>query len=192
MSLADLLGEDDLNPHEIAWRSRDWNMVKELCKEFKTSSEQSLFKIVDNVTKKTGHKRAASFADYDQHMINNVLSQHVELSGYAYELNQMEGFISDQQHYDYMYFSIRQTSLSKVKFAKITDDWEFRVFQILVADYYEVSHTRGAEYIQRFSDEQINRLKRVLAPTVDINSRCLLVIPTKTERAKICTAIKNW
>ncbi|AUE22563.1 clamp loader subunit [Aeromonas phage Ah1] len=193
MSLACFMDEEDLNEHEIAWRSRDWNAVKELAKQFKVPAEQSLFEIIDNVTQKRGHGTVDRFSDYDQHAINNALSQHVTMSGYASELNSMEGFISDQMHYDYLYFTVRKCSLPKVKFAKLTDDWEQRVFEYLVSDYYEVSIPRAREYIDYFSDEQIKRLKKMFSPTVnDVNARCLTVIPTKTEREKIQRAIRSW
>ncbi|ADM79989.1 clamp loader subunit [Aeromonas phage phiAS5] len=193
MSLAAFLDEEDLNEHEIAWRSRDWDAVKELSKQFKVPAEQSLFVIIDNVTKKLGHGTVERFSDYDQHMINNALSQHVTMSGYASELNSMEGFISDQMHYDYMYFTIRQCSLPKVKFAKITGDWELRAFEYLVSEYYEVSISRAREYIAGFTEEQIGRLKKMFSPTViDVNAPCLTMIPTKTEREKIQRAIRSW
>ncbi|QAX98601.1 clamp loader subunit [Aeromonas phage AsFcp_4] len=192
MSL-DFLGEESLNEHEVAWRSRDWDAVKELAKQFKVPAEQSLFVVLDNVTKKLGHGSVARFADYDQHMLNNALSQHVEMRGYAFELNTMEGHISDQMHYDYMYFTIRQCSLPKVKFAKLTDDWEERVFEYLVSDFYEVSTQRAREYINRFSDEQKAKLRKMFSPMVnDVNAPCLTMIPTKTERDKIQRAIRSW
>lgn len=190
MSLSELLGEDEPNEHYVAWASRDWDKVKELSKQFKEPEEYSLFAIIDNVTKKTGYTDVNVFENYDQFAINNALSQHIELRGYAYELNLM-GTISDRMHYDYMYFTIRKTSLPKVKFAKISDDWETRVLERLVADYYEVSYERGAEYLTILTPEQLAKLKRHFGAIIDDNPN-LSIIPTKAERQRILTIIKNW
>lgn len=192
MSLS-FLGEEDLNPHEVAWKSKDWDTVKELSKEFKKSDEQSLFDILNNVTQKSGYHSSDHFESYNQYAINNALSQHIHLRGYTYELNQMEGLISDQMHYDYLYWTIRQTTLGRVKFAKISDDWEIRVFEKLVSNFYCVSIQRAIEYISEFNLEQIEFLKKLLKPTVNNSGvEVLSFIPTKTEREKIYRAIRDW
>lgn len=193
MSLAFLTGEPERNPHEIAWRSKDYEAVKKLAAEFKKPAEQCLFDILNNVTKKTGYLSAAHFEDYDQRAINNALSQHITMRGYAYELNQMFGYISDQMHYDYLYYSIRQCSLPKVKFAKIHDDWEQRVFERLVSEYYKVSVYRASDYIDKFNDEQIMHLKTILkVMVIDDTSTFLACINTKAERTAVYNAIKKW
>lgn len=195
MSLLFLSGEPEteVNPHVVAWRSKDYEAVKKLSAEFKKPAEQCLFDILNNVTKKTGYLSAAHFEDYDQRAINNALSQHVTMRGYAYELNQMYGHITDQQHYDYLYHSIRQCSLPKVKFAKVQDDWESRVYERLVSKYFEVSTYRAYEYICFFSEEQNSALKNIVRTmVVDENSAFLSIIPTKAERLAVYNAIKKW
>lgn len=194
MSLAFLTGEDEqLNEHEIAWKTRDFDKVKELAKEFKEPKEQALFDILNNVTLKTGHRSVDSFSDYSQFALNNALSQHIPMMGFAYELNQMNGHISDQQHYDYMYYGIRKTSLPRVKFANVHDDWTERLFEKLVAKYYQVNATRAREYISGFSGEQLEVMRSVLRPMVTgDHDEVMKFIPTKVERTRVFNEVKKW
>lgn len=191
MSLA-FLGEEQLNEHEIAWRSRDWAAVKELAKQFKVPAERSLFDIIANVTQKTGHKPVECFAEYDQHNINLALSQHISMSGYASELNQMEGYISDQMHYDYLYFSVRTVTLPRIKFAKLSEDWEYKITIRMIARHFQVSIPRAQEYLSEFSEEQVAHLKKLFGPTITgPDSEFLKFLPNKTERTKMHSSIKS-
>lgn len=193
MSLNFLLDEGPDNPHEIAWKSRDWAAVKELSKQFKKTEEQGLFEILNNVTRKTGYLSPDHFDDYNQHMINHALSQHVSMRGYAFELNLMEGLISDRMHYDYLYYGIRQCNLPRVKFAKVSDDWEQRALERLVARLYNVSHARACEYIDMFTDEQTAHIRSITKRTVTSGADPVLsFIPTKADREKIYRAITGW
>lgn len=193
MNLSMFLEDEPLNEHEVAWRSKDWAAVKELAKSFKKPADQSLFEIVSIVTKKTGHRSVEEFDDYNQYAINHAIGQHVELSGYASELNAMEGFISDQMHFDYLYFAVRQTSLPRIKFAKISEDWEHKALISWMSDYFEVSESRAAEYFKRFNETQINHLKKMFSPTVtSSDSPVLAGIPTKTERERVFRSIRSW
>lgn len=194
MSLSFLSGEkDDINEHQVAWFNRDYEAIKKLANEFKQPKEQSLFDIVDNVTKKTGHKNVGVFSDYNQFAINNVLSQHIPLLGYAYELNMMNGFITDQMHYDYMYYEMRKISLPKVKFAKISDDWTERAFEKLIARYYEVNQTKARGYIESFNTDQLDIIKHIVSTTVDnADGELLKFIPLKADRTHTFNTIKSW
>ena len=194
MSLAFLSGEDEqLNEHQIAWMTRDYKEIKKLSKQFKKPKEQALFEILQNATLKQGHRKVESFSDYSQFALNNALSQHVPMAGYAYELNLMNGYISDQMHYDYMYFAIRKAALPRVSFAKISDDWLSRLFEVLVAKYYQVNTTKARAYITSFSDEQIGILQCIVKSTVtDENSEELKFIPTKAERLRVYRTVNDW
>ena len=190
-----LLGEDtDLNEHEIAWVEKDWAKVKELSAQFKKDADQSLWDILNNITQKTGYKSAAHFETYDQRAVNNALSQHISMAGYATELNQMEGLITDQMHYDYAYHTIRKAKLPKVKFAKNHDDWTDKIIIKMVAKSYDVSMARAKEYVEDIlSGEQLEYIKTLMAPTVDSADHPILsVIPTKAERTKVFNEIRSW
>lgn len=183
---------EPLNEHQIAWLERDWDKIKELSKQFKKPDEQALFDILNNVTQKTGYLSAAHFESYNQYAINHALSQHPSMLGYAYELNLMDGTITDEQHYDYLYHTVRQCKLPRVKFAKVSDDWEQRVFERLVARYYEVSVSRAIEYIDEFNQDQITRLKKIFKGSTSDNDPALLVVPTKVERERVFKIIRDW
>lgn len=178
--------------HRIAWMERDWDRVKELSKEFKKTDDQALFDILNNVTQKTGYLSAAHFESYSQYAINHALSQHPSMLGYVYELNLMDGHLTDEQHYDYMYHTIRQCKLPRVKFAKLSEDWEQRVFERLVARYYEVSVSRASEYIDEFNLDQITRLKKIFKGMVSDSDPALLAVPTKVERERVFKSIRDW
>ena len=194
MSLSFLSGEkDELNEHQIAWLTRDYDTIKKLSNEFKLPKEQSLFEIIENVTRKTGHKDVNIFSDYSQFAINSAISQHVPMMGYAYELNMMNGYITDQMHYDYLYHSVRKVSLPKVKFAKVTDDWVDRTFEKMIARYYEVNAQRAKTYIDDFSTDQLDILKRIVCVTVEsADCELLKFIPLKADRIHTFNVIKNW
>jgi hypothetical protein len=91
-----------------------------------------------------------------------------------------------------MYHTIRQCKLPRVKFAKLSEDWEQRVFERLVARYYEVSVSRASEYIDEFNLDQITRLKKIFKGMVSDSDPALLAVPTKVERERVFKSIRDW
>lgn len=185
--------EPELNEHQIAWYSQNWSEVAKLANSFKEPKEQSLFNIIDNVTtKRGGHKNVDEFADYDQYMINQALSQHVVLNGYASELNQL-GAISDQMHYDYLFHSVRKVSLPRTSFAKVTDDWNVKMLIELYSNHYCISKKKAMEWID--FDTKTNKIvdvKKILKTTIDENSPILKVLPNKSTRSEFLRDIASW
>ena len=181
------------NEHRIAWDAKDWDRVKELCSEFEKDKTQSVFDILANVTEKKGYKNVLEFDDYNQYLINNALSQHPHMIGYASELNLIGGYITDQMHYDYLYHTVRKCKLPFVKFAKVSGDWEYMVMISVLADYYESSKEKAEGFVEILGEEKLEKIKRIIKVFVDSpNSKHLSMIPTKKEKEQIYNMVKKW
>ncbi|ALY07131.1 clamp loader small subunit [Vibrio phage vB_VmeM-32] len=185
--------EPELNEHQIAWYSQDWQTVTKLANSFKEPKERSLFQIIDNVTTKSGgHKNVDEFSDYDQYMINQALSQHVVMVGYVSELNQMSN-LTNQQHYDYLFHTIRKTSLPKTSFARVTDDWNQKMLIALYCEYYAISKKRALEWIEFDTKTgKINEIKKTLKLILDEQSPLLKILPNAKVRNEVLNSVKEW
>ena len=195
MSL-DFLGLEVPNEHRLAWDNKDWNKVKELCKEFKKDKDKSTFEIINNVTQKTGHKNVMVFESYDQYTINSWLSQHASMNGYASELNQWAGYITDQMHYDYLYYTVRKCKLPYVAYARASDDWDFVFITHILAHHYNVSYEKAVEYHDLHTDEQMKRILRDMRGLIT-SPDCpfMSVLPkhiSKTEKARLYKTATKW
>lgn len=164
MSLSELLGEPELNEFQKAFYSGDAKRIKEVSEQFKTSKEQTLFKIIDELT--VGKKRMIvdEMEDYDQNMINTALSQYPDLAYYAFEMNKFingerKESISNQMHYDYLLSSIRRAKRPRVKWAKSYSD-EDKLIIACIGELYELSERKSAEYYREFNQETINKIKK--------------------------------
>ncbi|QMV28807.1 DNA polymerase accessory protein [Aeromonas phage AP1] len=192
MSL-DFLGLETPNEHRLAWDNKDWDKVKELCNEFKVDKDKSLFEIIKNVTQKTGYKNVREFADYDQFMINLMISQHAHMVGYASELNQWAGCITDQMHYDYLYHTVVKCQLPFMKAAKASNDWDYILIVKLLARHYSVSDSKAKDFIELHDETQLRAIKKlykgiVTSPDCDF----LKFAPNKTERTRLYGVVKKW
>lgn len=183
--------DEEINEHKIAWLERDWDEVGRLCSQFEKEPSVGLFDIIRNVTEKTGHKSVDYFDDYNQYMINHFLSQHVHLIGYVSELNKME--LTDQMHYDYLYYTVRRCKLPFVKAAKLEDDWEKVVIYTLMCHVFKVSMAKAMEMYETMGDEKVNKFKKEVASLVDSeNSQFLERLPTKAVKRTVLKNIKSW
>lgn len=107
MNLNFLMGdEDQLNEHEIAWLSKDWDAVAKLADSFKEDAENTAFAIMDDITyNKT--ERSIANSDYPAWFVNNALSMHTETLYPAYVMNLLSA-LPAQAQYNYLLSSVRK------------------------------------------------------------------------------------
>ncbi|QBX32724.1 clamp-loader subunit [Aeromonas phage Asfd_1] len=107
MNLNFLMGDDtELNEHEIAWRSNDWEAVAKLADGFKEDADNVLFNLLSDITYNKTEQNVGNLP-YDQWFINNALSQHTETIYQAYVMNLLNK-MPDQCHYNYLVTAVRQ------------------------------------------------------------------------------------
>ncbi|UOX40424.1 clamp loader of DNA polymerase [Aeromonas phage GomatiRiver_11] len=107
MNLNFLMGDDEqLNEHEIAWRSNDWDTVAKLADGFKEDADNVLFNLLSDITYNKTEQNVGNLP-YDQWFINNALSQHTETIYYAYVMNLLNK-LPDQAHYNYLVSAVRK------------------------------------------------------------------------------------
>lgn len=194
MSL-DFLGLDTPNEHRLAWDNKDWDRVKELCKEiFTKEKDDSVFEVLTNVTTKVGgHKNVLEFDSYDQFMINSWLSQHPTMVGYASELNQWAGYITDQMHYDYLFHTIVKCKLPYIKYAKKTEDYDNLIIVKALARYYNVSDEKAVDFIELHDEKQLTSIKKSIKGII-VSPDCefLSFLPNKKEKARLYKVASKW
>ncbi|UIW13151.1 clamp loader small subunit [Aeromonas phage AhMtk13a] len=107
MNLNFLMGDDEqLNEHEIAWKSKDWDAVSALADSFKEPAENNAFALLDDITY-TKTERCVSNSDYPAWFINNALSMHAETLYSAYVMNLLSA-LPAQAQYNYLVSSVRK------------------------------------------------------------------------------------
>lgn len=107
MNLNFLMGDDEqLNEHEIAWLSKDWDAVAKLAESYKEDAENTAFALMDDITYNKTDRDVGNI-DYPAWFINNALSMHAETLYPAYVMNLLSG-LDSQSHYNYLCASIRK------------------------------------------------------------------------------------
>ncbi|QAY01227.1 clamp loader small subunit [Aeromonas phage ZPAH1] len=192
MSL-EFLGLETPNEHRLAWDAKDWARVKELSKEFKEDEEKALYKIIKNVTEKTGYKNVLEFSSYDQYSINRALSYHPTMNGYASELNMWAGNITDQMHYDYLYHTITKCKLPFVKPINQECDYDHQLIVKVLARHYNVSDKKASEFIELHDEKELNQVKKEMKCMINSpDCEFLSFLPNKSEKARLYKVASKW
>lgn len=163
MSLAALLDEPELNEFQKAFYSGDVKEMKRLAETFKTPREQVIFRIIDEIMVGKRRMMVDEIAEYDQVLINNALSQHVDCMYHAEVMNSLIGsdrkeFISNQMHFDYLWASIRRAKRPRVKWAKGSTS-EDKLIIACISELYDLSESKAIEYFREFDQEIISHIK---------------------------------
>lgn len=136
--------EDKLNPHQIAWMERDWDKVKILTEEFKPSTKNELFEILNNINVDKGDLNVSSM-NYSKYMIDNMLSRHIECMQAVHVSNLVLHGLPDQAHHNYMKILIpRGKRFSKN--LKLDEDLKNRYIIKLIMVYYQVNSYTAFSY----------------------------------------------
>ena len=104
------LFDDDvqLNEHEVAWKSRDFNKIQELSDSYKEKAENELFAILNDVTVSKKPRCLIQSENYNKFWLDNALSQHVDCIMQVNVMNLIGAGLTDQQHYNYLLHAVPQ------------------------------------------------------------------------------------
>jgi hypothetical protein len=98
--------------------------------------------------------------DYSQWRTNNILSNYRETILYANEMN-CHYNVTDQMHYDYLYYSIRKKKMKGVKETEEEKKSRKRKeeLQTLVSNYYKYNIVRTKEALKILTAEQLEIIR---------------------------------
>ena len=189
--LEQFLGEEKLNEHEIAWRSGDWDKVKQLAKQFAEKPDNPLFKLLDEITVNKNRINADENRHYDKYFVNTALSQHADCLYPVYVMNLVGHGLSDQMHFDYLQGSIRKGKRYG-KWAKMTEQNDIKLIQTVLSklycinvddaiDYYEIAVEKG------YLDKLLKRAKPIATDELIEG-----VTKNKQERSRLKKLIEDW
>lgn len=193
MSLSAFLDEDEsesLNPHEIAWRMRDWDAVEELTKEYSVSKENLLFKILDKINNEKTPLNIASLDVYDKYYIDNAMSQHVDTLIYAYVMNLIGYNLTDQMHFNYYLETVRKARRTG-SWAKLVEDGEEKVILRVLENAYSINTRTAMEYYDTL--KELNKLDEWKRKHAKVALSVLGdVVKNKTDQKKVEKIIQKW
>lgn len=143
-----LFGDEEsvqLDEHQIAWYSKDYDEIKRLADSYKETKENELFSILNdlNVTKRP--RSIATTESYSKYAIDSYFSGSADTIYQAYVANLFLSGLSDQAHYNYMLAAIPRGK----RFIKKTKGDEDLVYQFkikLLKKIYTVSTEKAHEY----------------------------------------------
>lgn len=144
------LFDDDveLNEHEIAWKSRDEDKIRELADSFKEKAENELFTIMNDITFGKKQRNLNASENYNQFWVNNSLSQHVDCIMQAAMANCLK--LDDQSHFNYLLHSVPKGKRFG-KWAKAHDDEVSEVFLLkLLMKYHNINNDDARMYLTTY------------------------------------------
>ncbi|UYD57504.1 sliding-clamp-loader [Aeromonas phage B614] len=146
MNLNFLMGDDEqLNEHEIAWMSKDWDAVAKLADSFKENAENTAFKLMDDITYNKTEQTVGN-SDYPAWFVNNALSMHAETLYPAYVMNLLSS-LPAQAQYNYMLHSIRKGKVYG-KWPKLNESIEEKLHIAMVKKANNVDDHTAKMYIK--------------------------------------------
>ncbi|QDH49142.1 DNA polymerase accessory protein [Pantoea phage Phynn] len=190
MSLAAFLDEPELNEHEAAWRSRDWDAIESLCKSYTKEKESNfLFDVLGQLQNGKQRMIVSNNDAYSKFYIDNAMSQHIDTMMPAYVMNLVGHGLPDQAHFDYYLDSVR-ASKRYGAWAKLTEDHEEKVILSVLRKVYGINTRVAMEYKEEIislgiMDKWKSENRPIALSILDD------VITTKTDRGKVEKLIRN-
>lgn len=148
-----MLFDDDYNEHELAWKAKDWNKVKELTKEY-TYKPSSAFEILDQISFTKTKITAEQLELYDKWFINSGLSQNIDCLMQVDQMNLYGSGLSDFHHYNYYLMTIRKMK-RRGKWAKPTYNKRLEIYKALLSKHYKIN-LKDAELYYNILGNKIN------------------------------------
>lgn len=190
MSLAAFLDEDELNEHEAAWRSKDWDKIEELVKTYTKDKENTLFMVLEELNNGKKPLRISGLDSYDKFFIDNAMSQHIETLIPAYTMNMIGSGLPDQAHFDYYLHTVRKGKRFGA-WAKLTEDNEMKVILHVLQKRYGVNTRIAMEYYEEL--KQLENLDEWKRKNMKVALSVLAdVVKNKTDQKKVEQLIKKW
>ena len=113
----------------------------------------SVFDIINNISS-SNNTMEYHESDYKQRVINKGFSYFIDSILYVNEVNQRHG-LTNKQHYDYLFNSLRKKQRRSKWFKKTPLDNVDLVMQT-----YKYSQTKAEEALKLLSEEQLNALQK--------------------------------
>lgn len=130
--------EVQLNEHEIAWQSNDWDAVKKLIEEYKEKPENVLFKVLSNINFDKKELSAEHMEGYSKFMIDSMLSRSEDCVPYTFMSNMILQGLPDHMHHDYLVRTIPKRKRF-AKGLKLDESFKERYIIRLLMEYYKVN-----------------------------------------------------
>ena len=191
--LGQFFGEDDtqLNEHEIAWRSRDWEKVSELADTFTEKPDNALFALMDHITLDKQRVNVGNNSAYNQRWINTALSQHADCLYSAYVMNLIGHGLPDQMHFDYLLQSISKGKRYG-KWAKLTEELDQKLVLTAVAKAYCVNMDDARFYLDLANEKgYMDKFLKHIKPYAT-DELLAGVTKNQTERKRLKKIIERW
>lgn len=190
MSLAAFFDEDEIDPHQAAWMSRDWDKVDELVKQFTKDADNEFFDVLHQINQ--GKKRLciAGVESYNKWNVDVAMSQHIDTMYPAYVMNLIGSGLSDQAHFDYYCEEVR--SARRVgAWAKLVEDGEEKVILKVLQRKYAINTRIAMEYHQELKDlGQLEAWKKKIKPLA--LSAISDVVKNKKDQKTVEKIIQKW
>lgn len=183
--------EDELNEHEIAWLSKDWDAVQKLADQYKEKQENVLFSILDSITVNKNEMTTEQENQYSKYWIDNALSQHVDCIIPVYTMNLIGESLSDEDHFRY-YKNAISSGKRYGKWAKLVDDSEDLLELSVLREHYNINIEDAIMYrtILKAKNNFGKELKRLKSIATDDFIKT--VIKNKADHNKLIKKVKAW
>lgn len=188
------LFDDDvqLNEHEVAWKSRDFNKIQELSDSYKEKAENELFAILNDITVSKKPRNLIQSENYNKFWLDNALSQHVDCIMQVNVMNLIGSGLTDQQHYNYLLHTVPQGKRYG-KWAKAEPDVvNVQLVLKLLMKYYTINADDALMYMETLKVK--GSLKDVLKKTKGLVTDEFLKTVTSNvkEQKEIKKQILEW
>lgn len=155
-----LFDDVQMNEHEIAWKSRDFDAIQALADSFKEKPENELFAILNDITFGKKERNLSQSENYSKYWIDNSLSQYVDCMIEAAKMNLIGAGLTDQQHFNYYLHSISKGKRFS-KWAKAgSDDVNVSFIIKLLMKYHNINSNDAFMYLETYKAK--NKLNDIL------------------------------
>lgn len=164
-----LFEDDEISQYDIAWKSKDWDLLQTLCDEFKEKPENEFFAILNDINMTKKPRNLAQTENYSKFMVDNMLSQHTDCIMAVNTMNLIGSGLSDQAHYNY-YLATIPKGRRFSKSTKIVDDSITRTLIIkLLMKRYTINSDDAYMYHVMLNNKKVllSELKKLKALVTD-------------------------
>lgn len=191
MKLLDMMGGgEELNPHQIAWTTRDWKAIDKLVEEYKENEENVFFQLLNALTY-TKDRQNVNGVDYSKYNVDNMMSRHPDCVYAAFMMNMFGDALPDQAHYDYYHHTIASGKRYN-KGMKLNEDLENKAVIALLCKYYSVSTDTAFMYKELLENkDNLTEVKRKMKGLAT-ESFVKTIAKTKADQCKIIKIVEKW
>lgn len=192
MNLSQFLEDDEqLNEHEIAWRSADWGKVEQLTEEYKEKAENVLFELLNQLTVGKTPQNLAQCDQYLKTWIDLGLSQHADCIDSVFRMNLLGAGLSNQGHFNYYLHAISQGKRFG-KWAKLTEDAQEKLVLTLIQRRWNINRSDAMMYRDNYKSK--GKLPELLKSLkfMATDDFVKTITKSKPEQKQLTKFIKEW